>query len=262
MTTDFGSAEPFVGLVKAQILGRHPDASIVDLTHDVAAFETEAAAFWIERSFRYFPPGSVHVVVVDPGVGTDRRILAVLLDGHLLLAPDNGVLGRIAAMPGALVRAFSAGHLSGLALPEPSATFHGRDLFGPLAGELAAGRIRFQALGRSCDDWVRATWDGPVVETDRILGRVIIVDRFGNCFSNIDAESLKSSEVKSVRFGVHELPLARTYGDHPAGTGIALVNAFGVLEAACVAGRADDRLALGLGAPVEVRLRGPDPGWT
>jgi S-adenosylmethionine hydrolase len=255
LTTDFGLSEPFAGLVKAQVLSRNPAATIVDLTHGIAAYDTQAAAFWIERSYRYFPAGSLHVVVVDPGVGTSRRILAVSCRDQLFLGPDNGVLGTLAAIPGAETRSVDLEGLGRLALPEPSPTFHGRDLFGPLAGELSSGRLDFPALGKLCRDWLPPTWSEPVTTADAVHGHVIIVDRFGNCFSNIEALSLPVSRIASVRFGGHELALARTYGDRPRGSAIALVNAFGVLEAACVEERACERLAIGPGTPVEVRLR-------
>jgi S-adenosylmethionine hydrolase len=260
LTTDFGVSEPFVGLVKAQILVRHPAARIVDLTHGVPPFSTEAAAFWIERSHRYFPPGSVHVVVVDPGVGTDRRLLAVALDGQLFLAPDNGVLGPLAGMPGAKVRAVAASTLLELGIREPSATFHGRDVLGPLAGELSSGEVPFEKLGSLCDDWVRPGWALPEVLGKTVFGKVIIVDHYGNCFSNIDSKSIVSREVKRVSFEGHVLPWVRTYGDRPPGTGIALINAFGVLEAAWVEGSACRQLGLAIGSPVEVELGRPPPG--
>lgn len=254
LITDFGVSEPFVGLVKAQILARHPAARIVDLTHGVPPFSTEAAAFWIERSHRYFPPGSVHVVVVDPGVGTNRRLLAVALDNQLFLAPDNGVLGPLAGMPGAKVRAVAASTLLGLGIREPSPTFHGRDVLGPLAGELSSGEVPFEKLGSPCDDWARPSWALPEVLGKTVHGRVIIVDHFGNCFSNIEAASIVKYEVMGVLFGGHALPWVRTYGDRPPGTGIALINAFGVLEAAWVEGNACRRLGLAPGSPVEVEL--------
>lgn len=260
LTTDFGVSEPFVGLVKAQILVRHPAARIVDLTHGVPPFSTEAAAFWTERSHRYFPPGSVHVVVVDPGVGTDRRLLAVAVDDQLFLAPDNGVLGPLAGLPGAKVRAVAASTLLELGIREPSATFHGRDVLGPLAGELSSGEVPFEKLGSPCDDWVRPGWAPPEVLGKTVLGRVIIVDHYGNCFSNIESQSIVPYEVKRVSFGGHALPWVRTYGDRPPGTGIALINAFGVLEAAWVEGSACRQLGLAPGSPVEVELGRPPPG--
>jgi S-adenosylmethionine hydrolase len=260
LTTDFGITEPFVGLVKAQILARHPAARIVDLTHAIAPFCVEAAAFWIGRSYRFFPPGSLHLVIVDPGVGTSRRILAVAVDGHMFLGPDNGVLGPLAGRTGASVRAVDRASLTALGVAEPSPTFHGRDIFAPLAGALSAGELPFGQLGSACDDWTRPTW--PAVERagTRLRGRVILVDTFGNCFSNIDGKSIVPYEVLKVTFGAHQLAWVRTYGERPAGTGVALINAFGVLEAACVEASAARRLGLAPGAAVEVELGRLSPG--
>jgi S-adenosylmethionine hydrolase len=254
LTTDFGVTEPFVGLVKAQLLARHPGARIVDLTHGIPPCSTEAAAFWIERSGGYFPPGSLHLVIVDPGVGTNRRILAVEVDGQCYLGPDNGVLGSLAGRAGARVRAVQMASLASLGIGPPSPTFHGRDVFAPLAGALSSGDLSFGELGVPCEDWVRSSWRQPQRVGARILGRVILVDSFGNCFSNIDEQSLVEYEVISVTFGTHKLPWVRTYGDRPGGSAVALVNAFGVVEAAWVEGNAADRLGLAPGAAVEVRL--------
>lgn len=259
LTTDFGLADPFVGLVKAQILRRCPGALIVDLTHEVMPHDVEAAAFWLERSWSHFPSGSLHLVVVDPGVGSPRGLLAVQVADQLFLGPDNGVLGALAAMSGACARKVSAETLVRLGLAAPSATFHGRDLFAPLVGELAAGRLRFDALGPVADGWVRRPGPDPEAGPNKVLGRVILIDRFGNCFSNIEEQSLIAHEVQFVRFGGHELPLVRSYADRPPGTDVALINAFGVLEAARVQGRAADALGLGPGSPVEVSWPGQAP---
>jgi hypothetical protein len=258
-TSDFGLADPFVGLVKAQVLARHPAAQIVDLTHCVTPFAIEEAAFWVERSYASFPEGTVHLVIVDPGVGTRRRIISVALDRQVFLGPDNGVLGPVAGHCGGQVRIVGEDLIGALGGPPPSATFHGRDIFGPLAGELAAGTVGFDVLGELTDDWVRLQ-DRPAQRlADRVLGRVLLVDDFGNCFSNIDSKLISPSQDYEVTFGEHLLPLVRTYGDRPAGTPVALVNAFGVLEAACVEGRACDALGLSRGSPVELRRRAPSP---
>lgn len=259
LTTDFGLADPFVGLVKTQILRRCPGALIVDLTHEIAPHHVEAAAFWLERSWNHFPAGSVHLVVVDPGVGGSRGLLAVQVAGQSFLGPDNGALGGLASISGSCVRQVSTEILGRLGLTSPSATFHGRDVLAPLVGELAAGRLRFDALGPVVGGWVRRPGPDPVAGHDRVLGRVILVDRFGNCFSNIEAQSLISHEVRLVRFGGHCLPLVRSYVERPPGTDVALINAFGVLEAARVQGRAADALGLGPGSPVEVSWQGGAP---
>ncbi len=259
LTTDFGLADPFVGLVKAQILRRCPHARLIDLTHQIGPHRVEEAAFWLERSWRFFPVGTLHLVVVDPGVGSGRGLLAVSVADHLFLGPDNGVLGGVATTSGAAVRNVTSQTLDGLGLATPSATFHGRDVFAPLAGELAAGRLSFEALGPETPRWVRRPGADPVVGDEGVVGRIVLIDRFGNCFSNIEIESIARHEVVSVSFGGHALPLVRTYADRPPGSDVALINAFGVLEAARVQGDAAQALGLRPGSPVIVTWQGRVP---
>ncbi len=250
LTTDFGLDDPYVGLMKARILGRHPGARIIDLTHGITPHRPVEAGFWLERSRQHFPPGSVHVAVVDPGVGTGRGLLAVALDGQVFLAPDNGLLATLADSPGAEVRVVTEAVLARLGLLALSATFHGRDIFAPLAGEIASTRLPFEELGPVSGNWVTGGMPKTRTEHGRCQGEVILIDRFGNLFSNIEESSLKVDEVKSVTFGPHVLPLVRTYGEASIGAPVALVNAFGVIEAAVVEGRAADALGLGIGALV------------
>jgi hypothetical protein len=253
LLTDFGSSEPFVGLVKARILGCCPDAAIVDLTHELPPFAIEAAAFWIARAFGYFPAGSVHVCVVDPGVGTARRILLVEHAGQYFLAPDNGLLTDIADGEGATVRAVDLRVPERWGLGPPSATFHGRDLFAPLAGRLADGSIGPEELGRPVQDWLRLDRLPVEISPSRIQGRILFADRFGNIFSNIELVSLVHSTAWQVYAGGRAVPWVRTYGNGTPGSLVALENAFGVLEIACVHGSA--ALALGSGPGTQVELR-------
>lgn len=253
LTTDFGLHDPFVGAMKGRILARCPTARIVDLTHGITPFRPAEAGFWLARLRHDFPAGTVHVAVVDPGVGTSRRLLGVELEGQVLLAPDNGLAGPLAGRPGARVRAWGEPLLAALCA-EPSATFHGRDLFAPLAAELAAGRLSFDDIGSECADWVAPVAAGPARTTGEIRGEVLLADRFGNIFSNIELEFDVLRKARAVRFAGHRLPVARTYGERPAGSCVALVNAFGVVEAACVGGSAADALGLRAGDPVVVEL--------
>ena len=253
LTTDFGLSDAFVGLVKAGVLGRAPGARIIDLTHSVPSYDVEAGAFWIERSFRFFPAGTLHLGVVDPGVGTARRILLVEHAGQLFLGPDNGLLGPIASLDGAVARTVTRGFLGAIGLTRASPTFHGRDLFAPLAGLLACGTCSPGDVGPVVEDWQRPPWRRHLETPDGVLGRVIIIDRFGNCFSNIDSESTVKYENPVGLAGGHELPLVRTYGERPDGSLVILANAFGVLEVACVGGSAALSLGLRVGDQVDLR---------
>jgi S-adenosyl-L-methionine hydrolase (adenosine-forming) len=253
LLTDFGSREPFTGAMKGRILSACPGARIVDLTHELTAYRVAEASFWIERLRLDFPAGTVHLVIVDPGVGTQRRLIAVELDGQVLIGPDNGLLGGLAGSPGARVRAVSPGLLASLN-PAPSATFHGRDLFAPLAGALAAGRIDFGQIGSEVSDAQPSVLPQARRGLGSVEGEVLLVDRYGNLFSNIEINSNELFNSEAVIFGGRALAPVRTYGEALPGSCVALVNAFGVVEAACVEGHAAQVLGLGPGDAVAIRL--------
>jgi S-adenosyl-L-methionine hydrolase (adenosine-forming) len=145
LLTDFGSSDPFVGVMTGAILSSFPAARVVDLCHGILPGAVAEAAFWLERCFPWFPPGSVHVAVVDPGVGSERRILGASVSGHLFLAPDNGCFGpRLLTASRAEFRSVD---LERHGLSAASATFHGRDIFAPIAARLASGALGFAELG-------------------------------------------------------------------------------------------------------------------
>ena len=187
LTSDFGLQDPFVGVMKGQILGRFADARIIDLTHEVLAHWPVEAGFWLARAYRYFPSGTVHVAVVDPGVGGPRGIAIVEGDGHIFLAPDNGLLGSVVetlAVP--VLRQLSDGFIASLGVTRPSATFHGRDIFAPVAAALSK-RVRPEDLGALITDEVRLknSLNPEVLKNGDIKGRIIHIDRFGNCVTNL-----------------------------------------------------------------------------
>jgi S-adenosyl-L-methionine hydrolase (adenosine-forming) len=252
ITTDFGHKGPFIGTMKGMILMRFPAARIVDLTHETLVHWPAEAGFWIARSYRYFPHGSLHVGVVDPGVGTGRAILALEYDGHAFLAPDNGLLGALAARPGARAYRLDPGRLERHAIREPSATFHGRDIFAPVAGELASGRMRPHDLGPVVTDVVPSWLEDPDVTQGRVSGVVVTLDHFGNLITNVEGGLLARFRHAVVHAGGHALALKRTYGDVSPGEYLALVNSFGVLEIARAEQSAADGLGLGRGAPVTI----------
>lgn len=249
LLTDFGLSDPFVGLLHGVVLSRFPAARVVDLCHGVAPQDVRQGAFFIERCHGYFPPGSVHVVVVDPGVGTDRLPLALELEDHVFVAPDNGVLGGLLARPGAAAHQIDVGHLG---LREPSRTFHGRDVFAPVAAELAAGRLKVSDLGPKVSPVVLVA-ARPERDSQRVLGCVVATDRFGNLISNIEADDVRRFERPVVEVSDREAPLAGTYAEVPAGELVALVSSFDTLEIAVREGSAARLLGVASGARVLLR---------
>lgn len=253
LTTDFGLADPFVGLMKGRILARYRDAAIVDLTHGIAPYWPAEAGFWLARSYRYFTPGTVHVAVVDPGVGTQRAIVCVAADGHLFLAPDNGLLAPLMARAsGTTIWRLDLARLSHLGLSAPSATFHGRDIFAPVAAELAAGRILPADVGEQISELAPPKVSEPTLCGESVTGAVITVDHFGNLITNIDRSLLKAFRRPLIRLGGHEFAFERTYGEQQPGEYLALINSFDVVEIARAEQSAAAGLALGRGTQVVV----------
>jgi S-adenosyl-L-methionine hydrolase (adenosine-forming) len=260
ITTDFGHQGPFVGVMKGCMLSRFPGARIVDLTHEIVAHWPAEAGFWLSRAFSYFPAGTVHVAVVDPGVGTARSIIAVRAGGHTFLAPDNGLLANVVARaaPAVIVRLGTV-ELAHLGVHRPSATFHGRDIFAPVAAELAAGRCEIEQLGETVTSLVPSWVDDPAIETRSVSGVVITIDHFGNLITNIDAALIERFRLPLVHAGNHSFALLRTYGDTRPGEYLALINSFGVVEIARAEDSAAEGLGLSHGAPVVVRNRTDQP---
>src|SRR5437867_549095 len=182
LTTDFGVADWFVGTMKGVILGIQPRAVLVDITHEIPPGDIRAGAFALAASQRYFPRGTVHLAVVDPGVGSRRRILAVQTQDFVFVGPDNGVLS--CALVSEKVKAVHHITNSRFFLNPVSRTFHGRDVFAPVAAYLSAG-VAIQKLGPPVRDFLRLDWPGPRIGQDKADGEVIYIDRFGNAMKNI-----------------------------------------------------------------------------
>jgi S-adenosylmethionine hydrolase len=253
ITTDFGHKGPFAAVMKGVILTRFFDAKIVDLAHDIPAQWPPEAGFWVSRSYQWFPQGSVHLAIVDPGVGTERDILIAECDGHIFMAPDNGLLAQLFdTCNDPQVYKLDMSNLARLDLPEPSATFHGRDIFAPIAAELAAGRIETREIGTPTQDWTPGWIDEPDVSPSRITGVIVTVDTFGNLISNIDAGLLEAFNQPVADIGGHQIPMQTTYGRVQPGDYLALVNSFGVVEVARAEGSAADGLGSARGAPLVI----------
>jgi S-adenosyl-L-methionine hydrolase (adenosine-forming) len=255
LTTDFGSASAYPAQLKAVLLSAIPDARIVDVTHDVPAYDVTAGALILEAAVPWFPRESIHVAVVDPGLGTSRRGLVVTdADGRRLVGPDNGLftaaLGR-----GARVRALAE---HGVLPPPRSTTFHGRDLFAPAAAYLARGGTA-AALGPEVEDPVLLDWPAPVREGGTLQGVTLALDPFGNLVTSIRASDLGGAAVAEVEVAGRRARFVRTYGEAGRGELVALVGSGGRVEVAVREGSAAQQVGGGRGVVVRLVL-GRAPG--
>ena len=248
LLTDFGQADPYVGVMKGNMLRRFPGAVFVDLTHAVPAQNVALASFWLERSYRWFPAGTVHLVVVDPGVGSARRPLALKLGGHYFVVPDNGVFDRL-LLNEAPEHAWVI-EPEQLGIGALSATFHGRDLFGPTAAELARGTLTLESMARAEPAVTPHVVEEPAA--DASLARIVAVDHFGNLITDFDAERLVPGSSCRVHAAGQLLPLMRTYADANPGECMALVGSFDTLEIAARDSSAARLLGLTTGDTVRV----------
>lgn len=248
LTTDFGLLDPFVGLMHAVIAKACPALRVIDLCHAVPPQNVEVACFWLQRCIPYFPEGSVHLCVVDPTVGSSRPVVVGRWAGGWLIGPDNGCLP---APSGATFRRLD--QPARWAPGELSATFHGRDLFAPLAAAIAAGRCSFEQLGPVCATTPPA-YRPAQPSGSQVAGRVVAVDHFGNLLTNLERTLWDGAAPARVRIAERELPLVRCYADLPAGKLAALFNSQGVLEVACNCGNAAEELSVAAGASVILDL--------
>jgi S-adenosyl-L-methionine hydrolase (adenosine-forming) len=252
LLTDFGTQDGFVGILKGVILGINPSVSIVDLSHEVQPQDILAGALILRSALPFFPPGTIHVAVVDPGVGSTRRAIIVETATALLVGPDNGLLS-VAAPPESVQRVI---HLtnSRYFLPRVSQTFHGRDIFAPVAAHLSRG-VPAEDFGPPVAHMERLAL--PVVEhaSHKVTGSVIALDRFGNIVTNITAADLLPFPMEhlSVSIGtVHIHGLASTYASVSVGAVTALFNSWGMLEIAVRNGSAAQQLGVQRGNAVVV----------
>ncbi len=258
LTTDFGYKDPFAGIMKGIILSINPGARIVDITHDITPQKVLEAAFTLEMSFRSFPHNTIHVVVVDPGVGSGRRPLVAATDNHYFVGPDNGVFSRIYELSESLqVVNVTAEHYF---LPRKSSTFHGRDVFAPVAAWLSRG-INISKFGDVISDYV--TLHMPALMSPKensIEGEVIYIDRFGNLMTNIDAD--KIDDLKGNNAGGNlkiviksmEAPFKRYYSEAENKKLCSLINSFGHLELFVNGGSASSDFDIRVGEKVGIEL--------
>ena len=240
LLTDFGLRDPYVGILRGAVLRANPRATVVDLGHEVPPQDIEAGAFWVWSAVERFPAGSVIVAVVDPGVGTSRRLIAAQAHGAFWVAPDNGLLTHVlAGDENAEVRRLDPEHLQ---LAPTSRTFHGRDVLGPVGGWLSGGRYGFSALGDRLADPVRLP---TLIDGGH---RIVHVDAFGNLITNVPAASFP--KLAAIELAGRRAVARGTYGEVPEGEVLALVGSFGFWEVACNGDSAANLLGVGRGAPV------------
>ena len=252
LTTDFGARDAYVAAMKGIILHIDPTLHLVDVTHDIAPQDIMEAAFVLRNAFPYFPGGTVHLVVVDPGVGTARRAVALRKDGQVFVGPDNGLFSLLldGAPPDDVVELDRPVFWR---VPKPDPTFHGRDVFAPVAAHLAAGHP-LTAVGSPIPSLTPLHWALPVVDEQGVQGWVVHIDRFGNCITNIVRQAL-TPEARRVKcyVGSTILPaIHRTYGDVASGEPLALFGSNGFLEIAVHAGNASELLGIRKGDTVKI----------
>lgn len=255
LTTDFGQVDWFVGALKGVILSRHPRAFIVDITHAIPPGDIRTGAFTLLQATRSFPPRTIHVGVVDPGVGGDREAIVIETERALHIGPDNGLFSF--AVRDQVIRSVRRLANPRLFQHPVSRTFHGRDVFAPVAAHLAAG-FPLRQVGPSLAHFVRLHWPEPEHQADRICGQVLYLDRFGNAIANVDARALArfagSSRPVTIHVGRHRgIPLAESYSAARRGRPLALIGSTGLLEIAINGGSAAVQLGLKVDTPVTVR---------
>jgi S-adenosylmethionine hydrolase len=252
LTSDFGFKDSFVGIMKGVIAGINPKVGVVDLTHGIPALDVLAGALTLRHSIRYFPRGTIHVAVVDPGVVSTRRPLLIECDGSYLIGPDNGLLSLAVGdkKPNRVV------HLSNPAyhLQPTSATFHGRDVFAPAAAHLSRG-VPISSFGEKLETYDQLALPKPIRDKNEINGEIIYIDNFGNLFTNIEEHDL--TELAAKRFeivlGAVRIPgHAPNYAATAAGDFVAVVNSWGLLEIAVYCGNARQNSGAKVGDKVKV----------
>lgn len=259
LTTDFGIVDEYAGLMKAAILAVDAAATIVDITHGIDAQDIRQAAYSIESTYRYFPDGTVHVVVVDPEVGTERAIIAAAASGQYFIAPDNGVLSLVLTSdsPRAIVRVENQTYFKDAV----SHTFHGRDIMAPVAGHIGFG-VPLDQMGPEIvlsDLVLDHSFRSSSLPEGQISGTIVAIDRFGNLITNISETQLqdavnmeKHKAGVRVLVGEHGIGLTQRYADVPLGSPLALIGSRGYLEIAVNGGSARSKLNIEKGTPVRV----------
>lgn len=252
LTTDFGLQDHYVGVLKAVMLSISPSARMLDISHEIPPQDIMAGAWVVRNSAMLFPPKTVHLVVVDPGVGTERKPVALQIKDQFFVGPDNGIFSLIGSE-----YEYEAVTLQNQTYwrPNPSNTFHGRDIFAPVAAHLANG-VKLQELGDPLDKLVTYRWAVPISDRDGVQGWIVHIDRFGNLISNIPEKMVKeagnSSEVKIYVGNTILTSLSATFGEVPDGEPTAYIGSSGMLEVAINKGNAREMLGVEKGAQISI----------
>ncbi|RLE54434.1 MAG: hypothetical protein DRJ30_05200 [Candidatus Methanomethylicota archaeon] len=257
LLTDFGMKDPYVAEMKGVILNIYPQANIIDITHQVEKYNVIQGAFILASAAKYFPKGTIHVVVIDPGVGTKRKAIIIESKRYFFVGPDNGVLTMAAKMDGIRrIIEISAENYLG---DRFSLTFHGRDIFAPVAAYLAKG-VKIEELGEEIDRIVEVKLPEPQIKGERIFGIIIYVDSFGNIITNISKEHLQKIGVerrlKATMRGEKslELKICRAYGEVEKGEFLAIIDSFNLLEISMNQGNAAEKLKVKSGEKIEITI--------
>jgi S-adenosylmethionine hydrolase len=255
LITDFGHKDPFVGIMKGVIFGINPNARVIDLSHGIPPQDILAGALVLRHSVPYFPQGTIHVAVVDPGVGTKRRPLLIEADGVFLIGPDNGILSLVLEEKEA--RQIIELSNETYHLKPTSATFQGRDIFAPIAGYLSLG-IPPLDFGARVDGFARLPWP-KVIKSDRALqGEVVYIDGFGNLITNIQGRDLKGLRPENLTVAVKGLAVDGLAPNYTSGEGrgyLALINSWGLLEISLFMGNAHLQSGIKTGDKVQISTR-------
>ena len=246
LLTDFGLQDVYVGVMKGVIAKINPRLSVIDLSHNIPPQDLIAARFALLNAYRYFPDNTVYVAVVDPGVGSDRRGVAIQFSQGFLVGPDNGIFtGILDASPG--IKAVELNNSKYWLTPNPSQTFHGRDIFAPVGAHLAEG-VALESLGEAISLESLVTLPLPALQVTEtsITGCIQYCDRFGNLISNIPVD-LISDRDWTIAIANHRIPSAKTYSDVAKGEPLALVGSHGYVEIAVNGGSAREQLKLTVG---------------
>jgi len=255
LMTDFGLKDGFVGVMKGVIWGIAPGTQIADITHEIAPQNIIEGSLVLSQAAPFFPAGTIHVAVVDPGVGTARKPMAAHIGGQYFIGPDNGLFTGVIEAAEAVGKPMSFYHLNRpeFWLPEVSRSFHGRDIFAPVAAHLAAGRS-LDELGSPILEPARIMIPRPEPTGDGFAGQVLAVDHFGNLLTNITPEQLPQGKRVLIKVGDAKIEgLIETFGDRRPGELVAMVDSSGVLQIAVVNGSAAEHLKAGFGTSVIIR---------